>query len=52
MFGSTAIALFKTAFECETFLGEDRINTANQLLQNSAFLYADPEGETQKVISL
>jgi hypothetical protein len=52
MFGSTAIALFKTTFKSEKFLSEERISTATELLQKRAFLYADPSGETQKVMSL
>jgi len=41
--------MFKAAFEGGKFSAEDKLSTAVQLLEKSAFLYAEPNGETQKV---
>ena len=44
--------MFKAAFEDGKFSAEDKQSTAAQLIKNSTFLYAEPNGETQKVIML
>lgn len=41
--------MFKAGFESQNFTAEDKVTTAAQLLEKSAFLYAKPNGETQKV---
>jgi hypothetical protein len=48
-FGSNAVSLFRAAFEGGKLSIEDKISTAHQLLENCAFMYANPNGETQQV---
>ncbi|KAI0302275.1 hypothetical protein BC826DRAFT_966257 [Russula brevipes] len=47
-FGSSAVAMFKAMFADEKFSPKDKISAAKDLLRNSAFIYSDPTGETQK----
>ena len=41
--------IFKAAFKSQSFTADDKIATAVKLLKKSAFLYAEPLGETQQV---
>jgi hypothetical protein len=43
--------MFKAGFKSQNFSAEDKVETAAKLLKKSAFLYAEPTGETQKVRS-